>query len=115
MEFRTFCDNKGCNKEMSPVVDPKTMEVFCTECGNKINCVSGFMARQLVSFGRVKRLQKQKLPWSIQCQDCKQYSPPDLKDDNLVCPFCHKPHLHLAKPFEETIRQHIKTRKNSNT
>ena len=55
MAFRTFCDNKNCRKEMIPVIDRETNDVYCTECGKTINTVSDFMKRQMVQLNQVRR------------------------------------------------------------
>lgn len=106
MSFVTYCDNKGCRKEMAPVIDKVTNKVYCTECGQEINSVSDFMKRQLVSLNQVKRDDKRKLPYSVKCTSCSREAPPVLNDkQELVCSYCKEPMLSLSKPFADMLRQ----------
>jgi transcription elongation factor Elf1 len=122
MEFRCFCDNKGCGKEMRPVVDKATMIAYCTECGKAINNISIFMRRQMVSHDQVRRDEKKKLPWAVKCTACNKEGPPELSKDmtmagrtttsnTLVCSFCGKELTTLAKPFAEMIKVNLKAQK----
>lgn len=115
MDYRTFCNNKGCYKEMRPVVKKETLEAFCTECGKVVDNISIFMIRQMVANGQVQRTDKKKLAWSVKCQKCQKEGPPELgKDDNtLVCTFCKEEHVHLNKPFAQTIKTNLKAQKRS--
>lgn len=109
MEYRSFCDNKGCGKEMRPVVDKTTLVAYCTECGKPVNNISIFMRRQMQAENQVRRDDKKKLPWAVKCADCKKEGPPVLsKDKNkLLCSFCNKELTSLAKPFAEMIKLNL--------
>jgi ribosomal protein L34E len=122
MEFRCFCDNKGCGKEMRPVVDKDTMIAYCTECGKAVNSISIFMRRQMVSYGQVRRDEKKKLPWAVKCSSCSKEGPPELskedksaggrpKAQTLICSFCGKELTTLAKPFAEMIKTNLKAQR----
>lgn len=107
MGYMCFCTNKGCNKEMEPVVDKDTLVAYCTECGKPIDNITLFMKRQLVSQGQVKKAEKKRLLGSVQCNKCKEVGPPELsKDNKFVCPAC-KAELNLNKPFEQMLRLNL--------
>jgi DNA-directed RNA polymerase subunit RPC12/RpoP len=107
--FYTFCDNKGCRKQMAPVIDKETQEVFCTECGKPINCVTDFMKRQMISLGQVKRAEKRQMAWSVACNSCKKEGPPalDKEGKELVCSYCGASMSHLNKPFAHMVKQNL--------
>jgi hypothetical protein len=113
MEYRCFCDNKGCGKEMRPVVDKATYIAYCTECGKPVNNISVFMRRQMVSYDQVRRNEKKKLPWAVKCKPCDKEGPPELSKDgrNLVCSFCGKDLDSLSKPFAEMIKVNLKAQR----
>lgn len=116
MDFRSFCDNKGCGKEMRPVVDKETMIAYCTECGKPVNNISIFMRRQMVSHDQIRRTEKKKLAWAAKCQHCEKEGPPELdnKNDNLVCSFCHKELTNLARPFAQMIKVNLIAQRRAN-
>ena len=109
MEFRCFCDNKGCGKEMRPTVDKATMVAYCAECGKAVNSISIFMRRQMVAHDQVRRNEKKKLPWAVKCSACSKEGPPELSKDGktLICSFCSKELDSLAKPFAEMIKVNL--------
>jgi len=116
VDFRSFCDNKGCGKEMRPVVDKESLTAYCTECAKPVGNISIFMRRQLVSNGQVRRNEKKKLAWSVTCNHCKKEGPPSLdKEGNtLVCSFCEKPIDNLAKPFAQMIKVNLQAQRRAN-
>ena len=110
MDFRCFCDNKKCGKEMRPVVDKTSLIAYCTECGKPVNSISIFMRRQMISYDQVRRDEKKKLPWAVKCKGgCDKEGPPELSKDGkiLICSFCGKKLDSLAKPFAEMIRTNL--------
>lgn len=113
MDYRCFCDNKGCGKEMRPVANKISLIAYCTECGKPINNISIFMRRQMVSGDQIQRDEKKKLPWAVKCVDCKKEGPPELTKDGkqLVCSFCNKELTTLAKPFAEMIKVNLKAQR----
>jgi ribosomal protein L34E len=113
MEYRCFCDNKGCGKEMRPVVDKATLIAYCTECGKPVNNISIFMRRQMASSDQVRKDEKKKLPWSTKCQSCLKEGPPilDKTGSKLMCSFCGKELTSLAKPFAEMIKVNLKAQR----
>lgn len=116
MDFRSFCDNKGCHKEMRPVVDKETLVAYCTECGKTLNNISIFMRRQMVSHNQVRRNEKKKLAWAVMCEGCKKEGPPELdkKGEKLVCSFCNKELDKLAKPFAQMIKVNLQAQRRAN-
>jgi hypothetical protein len=121
MEYRSFCDNKGCGKEMRPVVDKSTLKAYCTECGKEVSNISIFMRRQMLSYGQVSHNEKKKLPWAVKCLECSMEGPPVLSKDILVagrpatqvllCSFCGKELTNLTKPFAEMIKVNLKAQR----
>lgn len=108
MEFRTFCDNKDCRKEMSPVVDADGSKAYCTECGLEIQTVDKFMRRQLVAYGHVKRPEKKRAAWSFKCEECHKEGPPQLgSKQELVCCYCGAEHKNISKPFAQVIKTNL--------
>lgn len=115
MDYRSFCDNKGCKKEMRPVVNKDTLEAYCTECGQTVNNISIFMRRQMRDQGQVQRNEKKRLAWSVKCNHCQKEGPPELnKSGELVCSFCKKELDHLAKPFAQMIKLNLNAQKRAN-
>ena len=116
MDFRTFCDNKGCHKETRPVVDQKSLIAYCSECGKEIASISIFMRRQLAANGQTKNTEKKKLAWAVKCLSCKQEGPPELdkQGDKLVCSFCSKELDNITKPFAQMIKVNLVAQKRAN-
>lgn len=118
MGFRAWCDNKGCHKEMEPVLDKLTNEVICTECDNVINSMTEFAKRQMVVLGQVRRSEQKKQAWSVKCESCKREGPPKLNDADerdknnqvvvkLICSYCGHEHTNINKPFAEMIKMNL--------
>lgn len=105
MGFRVYCDIKGCRKEMEPLLDKKTNEVFCAECDRAINNVTEFAKRQMVSLGQVRRETKDKKSFSFKCDSCERNGTPVLgKNKELLCPFCKAKSTNISKPFEKLLK-----------
>jgi DNA-directed RNA polymerase subunit RPC12/RpoP len=113
VDFRSFCDNKGCGKEMRPVVDQETLTAYCTECGKTVSNISIFMRRQMVAHNQVRRNEKKKLAWAVTCPSCKKEGPPELdkKGEVLICSFCQEEITNLAKPFAQMIKVNLKAQR----
>lgn len=109
MDYISFCDNKGCGKEMRSVVDKATLVAYCTECGKPVNNISVFMRRQMAANDQVRKHERKKLPWAVKCTKCNKEGPPDLSKDNkkLICSFCGEELTSLAKPFAEMIKVNL--------
>ncbi len=106
--FRIFCDQKGCRKEMSPVLDKADNKVYCTECDKEIANVTEFMKNQMVSLGQIKRQQKQQQAFSVKCIGCGKENPPVLKGKDLVCSVCNHNMDHLSAPFALAIKDFLR-------
>ena len=112
MGFLIYCDNKGCGKDQEPVLDPTTGDVYCTECGKVIKSVTEFAKRQMKSMGQVKRDSKKQQAFSVKCQTCKKENPPKIDDKNkIVCSFCDSELTDLPKPFQQVIRNFIRSQR----
>lgn len=106
MPFRTFCDNKGCKEEMAPVIDKKTLKVYCSECKEEINSVDEFMKRQLISMGQVRKADETKMAYAVVCPECKEKGTPKLgKKREIICSACEKDITDkLSGPFVQVLR-----------
>lgn len=111
MKFRTFCEHKGCRKEMEPVLDKETMKVYCTACDRELQNVTIFMRNQMLAYGQVKKNVSKKMAFSVVCSSCGKSGPPVVDENGeLVCSFCSA-ELNLSKPFEMVVRQKMKLQK----
>lgn len=113
MAFFTFCDNKGCRKNMAPVISKEDNKVYCTECGKEIHTVDNFMKRQMVSLGQVQRAERRKLAWSVKCNECGKEGPPvlDKAGKELICSYCGKPLKDLNKPFANMVLENLRSQR----
>lgn len=116
MDFRSFCDNKGCRKEMRPVVDKDDLVAYCTECGKSVNNISIFMRRQMLAQGQIQRNEKKKLAWAVKCNHCTKEGPPELDKagEKLICSFCSKELDQLTKPFAQMIKVNLTAQRRAN-
>ena len=109
MNFLTFCDK--CHKEMSPVVDKKTLVAYCTECDSELSesVLSPFMRRQMAAHGMIKKANKERLAWSVKCPTCQKEGPPELDKDGkkLVCSYCKAELSNISGPFAQTIKSNL--------
>lgn len=106
--FRVYCSNKGCNKEMMPLLNLETNEVECTEC-NKPTTVTEFAKKSMKSMGQIKRIEKSQQPFSVECKKCKKILTPKIdKNNDLACAGCATVYDNISPPFANLIRQKIK-------
>ena len=106
MPFMMNCNNKGCGKHQTPVLDIKDNEVYCSECGNIITPVSHFTKVQMKTLGQVKKPAKS--AYSVRCMRCKQEALPKIgANDILICSWCGNPHNNISTPFAILIRKAI--------
>lgn len=113
--FRVFCDNKGCRKEVEPLLDKSDNKIYCPECNNVINNVTEFMKNQMVSLGQIKRQQKKQQAFSVKCISCQKENPPILKKGKLYCQICDTEITNLSAPFAHSIKEFLKAQNNRNT
>lgn len=106
--FRVSCTNKGCNKEMIPLLNTETNEVECTECG-KPTIVTDFAKNSMKSMGQIKRVEKSQQAFSVECKKCKKVMTPKIdKNKALACVNCSTVFDNISAPFENLIRSKIK-------
>lgn len=111
MPFITFCTNKGCRKEMAPVIDKKTKKVHCCECDSELE-IDQFMKSQLISMGQVKVQQEVKSAFSIVCPLCKERKTPYLNGNIISCSSCNKDITsYISAPFVQMLKSELKTNK----
>ena len=113
--FRVYCDNKGCGKDMEPLLNVETNEVECTECGRDIKSIHKFTNTQMKSFGQIKRDQKAKQAFSVQCKTCMKDNPPKLGEgDKILCGVCGVYLDYLTAPYAHAVREFLKSRQTKN-
>ena len=82
------CNNKGCLKASNALLNTKTMEVICTECGKAISNIAEPMKRMLKSFGQILRTDEKKA-FMMACTACSANREVVLdKKNNTVCKVC---------------------------
>lgn len=109
MGFRTYCTDKACRKEMEPVIDKKSMAVYCTECGSEVANISDFMKRQMVSMGQVRKAERAKHAYAVKCNSCGANDAPKLgKNKEILCSKCGEV-LPVSGPFAEVLRQKMRS------
>lgn len=106
MAFSTFCTNKGCGKQMEPYLDIKTDKVYCSQCDQEINTITHFAKVQMKALKQFK--QKQPVAFGVKCQNCSKEARPKVANDDIICPFCNKPHTHLSEPFKIMLKDKLK-------
>jgi len=100
------CNNKGCGKTDTHVLDAVSNDVYCVACDNIIAGISQFTKAQLKNLKQVKR--PPKVAYSVRCDKCKVESLPKLQNDELVCAGCSSILKNISRPFEIIIRGIIK-------
>lgn len=85
------CNNRGCLKSTSALLNTETHEVMCTECGLAITNISESMKRALKSFGQVIRDTSRKA-FMMACSNCNANREVVLDDkNNTICKMCKGP------------------------
>jgi hypothetical protein len=106
--FRIYCDNKGCGKDMEPLLNVNTNDVECVECGRSIKSITSFTKSQMKSIGQIKRDEKVKQAFSVQCRSCMKESTPKLGDKNeLRCSICNNHLDYLSAPYAHAVRENL--------
>lgn len=101
------CTNKGCNKEMEPLLDLDLNEVECTECGKPIKTTE-FAKTSMKGIGQIKRAGKASQPYAIECKKCKKVLMPKIDADNkLACSVCSSEFENISVPFANLIREKL--------
>jgi len=104
MAFVAYCDNKGCMKQMEPLLDKKTNEVFCTECGKTINNLTHFAKISLRDMGQIKRTSENKEAFALECKGCKQLHKPRLQNNKPICVICGKEYENVTSSFIQMLK-----------
>jgi ribosomal protein L34E len=109
--FRIYCDNKGCGKDMEPLLNVNTGDVECTECGRAIKSITSFTKSQMKAIGQVKRDEKVKQAFSVQCRSCMKESAPKLGSKKEIrCSICDSHLDYLSAPYTHAVREFLLTR-----
>lgn len=105
MAFLTFCPNKKCGKEMTPLIDKETNSVHCSECDAEILNIDPFMKRQMVFSGHVKKTVKRKASFAVKCKYCNEEDRPVMKGNNAFCKHCNRDiTATLSIPFIQMLK-----------
>lgn len=84
------CTNKGCMQTTNALLDTKTLEVVCQDCGKSVINVSESMKRTLKSFGQIIRDDSRKA-FMMACRNCNANREVVLNQENqTVCSVCHQ-------------------------
>jgi hypothetical protein len=103
MAVQMPCPN--CKKTCEPCLNPKTGEVSCNACSQKIT-VNHFVLQQLKAlkqYGEVK-----KTVFSVKCPHCSKDGTPQDNGEDIVCASCHKSLNHLTEQFKRMLRLFLK-------
>ena len=112
-----MCNNKGCLKSSTVLLNVTTNEVICQECGNPISNVSDSMKRTLKSFGQIVRSEEKKA-FMVHCRHCNANREIVLnQQDETICKDCHNavivpPAFKLAMAEAGRKLEKIKTAQN---
>ena len=100
-----ICDNKGCFKQVEPLLNVENNEVICTECGKPIKGVTYFMKVQLKSLGQTMRKQKAKSAYSVLCTKCGKNETPIVGNDGeIYCSNCNSPIKNITSQMAHVIK-----------
>ena len=91
-----ICNNKKCLQISNALLNSKTQEVLCVECGKSITNISATMKRILKSFGQIVRTERK--PFMLKCPSCKVNREVVMDQNNdTLCKNCHEPiKIHAA-------------------
>ena len=106
MAFSIVCNNRGCGDLMDPYIDPATNQVFCSKCNKELNNVTTFIKSQMKQNKQFKP--KTQTSFAVKCKNCNHESRPTLKNKDIICPNCNKPHSHLSEPFKLMLLDNLK-------
>lgn len=107
MAFVVYCDNKGCGKQMAPLLDPETNKVECTECGKEVKSITQFAKASMKSMGQFKKTKSQKA-FAVQCKSCNQEDTPKINSDGtVVCAHCAAHLNYLSAPFVQMLKTQL--------
>jgi len=99
------CDNKGCFKSQEALLDVKTNEVVCVECGKNINNISIFTKRTLKDSGQIKKDAPNNKAYGVKCNKCEKTTTPILTPNKkIVCSTCSE-ELELSTPYKTMLLQ----------
>lgn len=106
----TYVDDKGKQKKcgtMEPYMDPKTEQIFCSNCNQEITSITHFMKSTMKTLKQFR--QKPTISFGVKCQKCGKEDRPKIVGDDVLCPFCNKSHEHLSEPFKIMLKEKLKT------
>jgi len=103
MPFSIPCTH--CRKTNEPYLDPASDKVFCGLCDQELN-ISHFVKIQMKTLKQFK--QKTSTSFSVKCQSCNKEARPILKNNDVFCPSCQKPHSHFSSTFKLMLKEQLK-------
>lgn len=108
MSFLINCDNRGCMKTQSPLLDLTTNTVVCAECHLVITNVTQFAKSQLKAMGQTTKRHKAQRSYAIKCSHCNVEELPTLVGEQFVCASCKQELTNISAPFKLILKDHIK-------
>jgi len=99
---------KKCG-QMEPILDPKTDKVYCSLCNQEVPNVSHFTKITMKTLKQFSK--KNTIAFGVKCQNCGKEAKPHLVNEEVSCPKCNKPHLHLSEAFKIMLKNEIKNYK----
>jgi len=98
------CNNKGCMKSSAALLDTKTMEIICQECGRSISNISPAMKTALKQAGQIVRTNAKKA-FSVLCKTCNGNREVVLDEKgNTMCKICLKP-INVSTSFKLAMQE----------
>jgi len=88
------------------LLDEKSNEIICSECGNPIDGITDFTKRSMKGMGHVSKSES-KASFSIACPKCQKKGQPIMKNNVVTCAFCNK-EIVLSAPFLAAFKDYIK-------
>ena len=97
------CSNKGCFKTTEALLDEKTDEVICRECGKAIPSVTSFAKVSLKTLGQTTKTQKKAKALEFDCGNCRKKVQAVVKNGKIVCTQCGKEMKNVPVSFKAVI------------
>ena len=96
------CNNKGCMKTSEALLDVKTMEVMCQECGKPITNISEPMRRTLKSNGQIIR--EAKKAFMMHCRQCAANRQIAYIGGKTLCSTCST-EINVPAPMKQAMKE----------
>lgn len=98
--FQMPCNK--CKKLQPPYLDPKSEEVYCSLCDEKIENITHFAKMQLKTLKQYR--EKKKTSFAVKCKKCNKEERPKLVKEDIVCGACKEKLDHLSPFFKQMLK-----------